>query len=109
MGFKYRKMISDQRFNESSSEEDEAMKAAKDEFQKQQKQLKRNNNDVSVRKDTNPGLMASKKKSLYDSDTNGAGQENMNSTSASSNITLFKKLILDKGPLEADRNRFKRS
>lgn len=33
---------------------------------------------------------------MYDSDTNGGLYDNMNSTSASSNVPHFKKLIFDK-------------
>mmetsp|Transcript_29452 Transcript_29452/g.44627 ORF Transcript_29452/g.44627 Transcript_29452/m.44627 type:complete len:98 (+) Transcript_29452:3159-3452(+) len=44
---------------------------------------------------------------MYDSDTNG--QEGMNSTSASSNVPQFKKLLQDKSTNEGDRIKSKRS
>ena len=51
------------------------------------------------------------KRSLYDSDANGCAHEGMNTTSASSNITNFKKLMQEKsmsqgiGALNSRRNK----
>lgn len=51
-----------------------------------------------MRRSANPNLVNAKKRSLYDSDANGNGlaTDNMNSTSTSSNMPHFKKLMQDK-------------
>lgn len=51
-----------------------------------------------LRRSANPNLVNSKKRSLYDSDANGNGlvTDHMNSTTTSSNIPQFRKLIHDK-------------
>ena len=82
--FKARKRISENAGNADTSEEEEE-----------------ENNTIrkdGVRLIANANLIAhGKKRSMYDSDTNGGIQtDGMNSTSASSNVPQFKKLVFDK-------------
>ena len=92
--FKVRKSISENFINgDSSEEEDEAAQAARDEYSRQADMKNNKNRKESLRRSANPNLI-NKKRSLYDSDTNGVPTDNiMNSTSASSNMPHFKKLI----------------
>jgi len=57
---------------------------------KQQKMIK-----DQISRSANPNLANTKKRSLYDSDANGNGlaTDQMNSTSTSSNMPQFKKLM----------------
>lgn len=95
--FKSRKRMSNNRNGsgamESSSEEEDLTHLdpqSREEYLKQQKMIKE-----QVRRSANPNLVNAKKRSLYDSDTNGNGlaTENTNSTSTSSNMAHFKKLM----------------
>lgn len=77
MMFKSRKKISGKNMMDSSSEEDEAERLAKEDYlMKQQEKNGLRNSNV-------PTLINGKKRSMYDSDTNGG---EMYSTSASSNV-----------------------
>ncbi len=104
--FKSRKVVSDSRFLDSSSEEDEAEKQAREDYQRQQDLLKGSGREGTSRRSTNHNFIShNKNKSMYDSDTNA--HEGMNSTSASSNVPQFKKLLQDKS--EGERLKSKRS
>jgi len=79
----------DLKFADSSDEEDEAEKAAKQEYLKQQEKEKGDKKGSNF-------IPHSKKRSMYDSDTNGG--DGIISTSASSNhlphgVPQFKKLL----------------
>lgn len=81
---------------DSSSEEEDLAHLdpqSREEYLKQQKLIKE-----QVRRSANPNLVNAKKRSLYDSDANGNGlaTDNTNSTSTSSNMPHFKKLMQDK-------------
>ena len=100
--FKSRKYIGDSKFIESSSEEDEAELAAKEEYNKKIDFIK-SANDGSKKAKLNL-IKGGHKRSMYDSDTNGNGDSNMNSTSASSNIAQFKKLLLERKDFQQNNN-----
>jgi len=63
-----------------------------------------------VRRSANPNFGHSKKRSMYDSDTNDMSKmlgypDTMNSTSTSTNIPQFKKLVAEKGFLNQEDNK----
>lgn len=80
--FKSKKRDNGERILDSSSEEDEAEKIAREEYMMRQLNEK-------------GGMKNGKKRSMYDSDTNGGEI----STSASSNVQQFKKLMMDKNQM----------
>lgn len=80
--FKSRKRDNGERILDSSSEEDEAERIAREEYMIKQLNEK-------------GGMKNGKKRSMYDSDTNGGEI----STSASSNVQQFKKLMMDKNQM----------
>ena len=67
-------------------------------------------NNAGVRRSANPNYGHGKKRSMYDSDTNDMSKmlgypDTMNSTSTSTNIPQFKKLVADKGFLNQEDNK----
>ena len=99
--FKARKKLSDiQKFNQaqsmngadSSSDEEGEMSSSRNAVL---------NNDRLIK---SINMQHSKKRSLYDSDSNQVGDQYMNSTSTSSNVPQFKKLLEKKDHKDSDGN-----
>ena len=81
---------------ESSSEDEDALLENMDPAQREEYLKQQRLKDIGQRRSANSNLVNSKKRSLYDSDNGYSNFENMNSTSTSTNMPNFKKLMQDK-------------